>query len=358
MGLAGGGEAARRADFSDQPVDRAIVIWLIVCCAMIFVMVIIGGLTRLTHSGLSMVEWRPLTGFLPPLSTAEWEEAFARYREFPEYRKLNQGMTLEAFKSIFWFEFAHRVWGRLIGVVFLVPFLWFLVRGRIARAMAPRFVIMFILGGLQGVLGWYMVRSGLVDRPDVSQYRLTAHLGAAFLIYGFILWVALDLARPTMAGRERAPPLWWPTLALAALVTATALSGGLVAGLDAGFIHNTFPLMDDRIIPRDIFMLEPWTINFFEHDVTVQFDHRVLAIATGAVAVALWFRARTAGLAAYASAAFHALAAMTLVQVGLGIATLLTVVAVPVAAAHQAGAMVLFTIVLWALHALRAEPAD
>ncbi len=334
---------------------RAIAVWLLVCCAMIFAMVVIGGLTRLTHSGLSMVEWRPLTGLLPPLSAAEWEQAFAGYRQYPEYRALNDGMTLAEFKAIFWLEYVHRLWGRAIGVVFLAPFLYFLVRGRISRALVPRLVAMFVLGGLQGLLGWYMVKSGLVDRPDVSHYRLAAHLGAAFLIYGYVFWVALGLLFRERAaeGEARLRGLRRFALAVAALVVVTVLSGALVAGLDAGFSYNTFPLMDGRLVPDGMLAMQPVAANFLDNVITVQFDHRVLAVTTAIMSVIAWAWARRARLPARAALAFRALLAATWLQMALGIATLLSVVALPLAAAHQAGALVLFTAVLWVLHELR-----
>ena len=334
---------------------RVIALWLLVCCAMIFAMVVIGGLTRLTHSGLSMVEWRPLTGLLPPLSAAEWEQAFAGYRQYPEYRALNDGMTLAEFKTIFWLEYVHRLWGRAIGVVFLAPFLYFLVRGRIERTLAPRLVAMFVLGGLQGLLGWYMVKSGLVDRPDVSHYRLAAHLGAAFLIYGYVFWVALGLLFRERAaeGEARLRGLRRFALAVAALVVVTVLSGALVAGLDAGFSYNTFPLMDGRLVPDGMLAMQPAAANFLDNVITVQFDHRALAVTTAIMSVIAWAWARRAPLPARAALAFRALLAAALLQVALGIATLLSVVALPLAAAHQAGALVLFTAVLWVLHELR-----
>ncbi|MEE2980442.1 MAG: COX15/CtaA family protein, partial [Pseudomonadota bacterium] len=193
-----------------------IAFWLLICCAMVFVMVVLGGVTRLTHSGLSMVEWQPVTGILPPLTDAEWQAAFERYRQYPEYQKLNRHMDVDGFKSIFWLEFIHRLWGRTIGVVFALPFLWFWWRGAIDRRLAPKLVFMFVLGGLQGLMGWYMVKSGLVDRPDVSQYRLTAHLALAFLVYGYMLWVALGLLFAGGAAARRGPH------GLAMVVTAMA----------------------------------------------------------------------------------------------------------------------------------------
>ena len=325
---------------------------------MVFAMVVLGGVTRLSHAGLSMVEWKPLTGWLPPMNESEWDDAFARYRQYPEYRKLNVGMTLSSFKSIFWLEYGHRLWGRLIGVAFIVPLSIFLLRGRLDRPLTTRLVIIFILGGLQGLLGWYMVKSGLVDEPDVSQYRLTAHLAAALVIYGYVLWVALDLWIPrteSFARRLRAPHVL-PAVAVAGLIFFTALSGGLVAGLDAGFIYNTFPLMEGRVVPDHLFAARPWYLNPFENIVTVQFDHRVLALVLLAAVAIFWSRARRGGLETGARFAVDALAAMAAVQVALGISTLLLVVPPALAAAHQAGALVLFGIAVWVVHAL-GQPA-
>jgi cytochrome c oxidase assembly protein subunit 15 len=332
-----------------RPSERAIGVWLLVCCAMIAAMVVIGGVTRLTHSGLSMVEWRPLVGILPPLGETEWQRTFELYQATPEYQKINRGMSLAEFKGIFFWEYVHRVWGRLIGVVFAVPFLWFLVRRRIPRRLAPQLVVMFVLGGLQGLMGWYMVMSGLVDRPDVSQYRLTAHLGFAVAIFGYILWVALDLLRPRPAESEPAAPpgLRHFAAALAGLVLVTLLSGGFVAGLDAGFAYNTFPLMNGRLVPEGLFAFEPLWLNLFDNVATVQFEHRVLAVLTLIAALVFWLVAWRGGLPPGARLPVHGLAAMTVVQMGLGVATLLLFVPVSLAAAHQAGALALFTLALW-----------
>ncbi len=330
---------------------RPVAIWLFVVCAVIFVMVVLGGVTRLTHSGLSMVEWRPLLGWLPPLTDARWEELFAKYREFPEYRKLNPNMVLAGFKSIFWLEYMHRLLGRLIGVVFLVPFVYFLVRRRIAGRLVPRAVIMLVLGGLQGALGWYMVQSGLAERPDVSQYRLAAHLALAFAIYGYIFWVAMGLVDSRPAG-GLAPAGRGAALALVALVALTVLSGAFVAGLDAGLIYNSFPLMGGRLVPEDMFVLEPVLLNFFENRAAVQFDHRVLAIATFVAVVAFWATLHRVALPRRARAASSVLFLATGIQVLLGISTLLLFVPVALAALHQAMALVLFTVALWTLHEL------
>ena len=338
----------------------AVAVWLFCIAAMVFAMVVLGGVTRLSHAGLSMVEWKPLTGWLPPMNESEWDNAFASYRQYPEYRKLNVGMTLSSFKSIFWLEYGHRLWGRLIGVAFIVPLSIFLLKRRLDRPLTARLVIIFIFGGLQGLLGWYMVKSGLADEPDVSQYRLTAHLGAALVIFGYVLWVALDLSIPPKTGPETGSsarrlrrPHVRSAVAVAGLILVTALSGSLVAGLDAGFIYNTFPLMEGRAVPDHLFEARPWYLNPFENIITVQFDHRVLALVLLAAVAIFWLRARRSGLEPDVRYAVNALAAMTAVQVALGISTLLLVVPPALAVTHQAGALVLFGIAVWVVHALR-----
>ena len=332
---------------------KVIAAWLLALCAMVFAMVVLGGVTRLTHAGLSMVEWKPVTAWLPPLAEAEWQEAFGNYRRFPEYKDLNPDMTLSGFKSIFWLEYVHRLWGRLIGVAFLVPFTVFVVRGWVGWRLAAKLIPVFVLGALQGLLGWYMVQSGLVDRPDVSQYRLAAHLGAAFVIYGYMLWVALGLLFPGPAGRR--PPAAFGRFAtlVAGSVLVTVLSGGLVAGLDAGFAYNTFPLMDGELVPAALFAMDPFLVNFFEDIATVQFTHRLFALALLAAVGVFWLRARNAGLAPRGRVALDVLAVTAAGQVVLGISTLLLVVPVPLAAAHQGGALVLFTAALWTAYELR-----
>jgi len=330
---------------------RAIAFWLLAVAAMVFAMVIIGGVTRLTHSGLSMVDWQPVTGWLPPLTEAEWGMVFQQYQQYPEFREVNAGMTVAKFKGIFWLEYIHRLWGRLIGVAFAVPFIVFLLKGWVDRRLAPKLVVMFVLGGLQGVLGWYMVKSGLVDRPDVSQYRLTAHLGAALLIYAYMLWVAFGLLAPEPGSAPRRLSRF--AAVLAALIFVTALSGGFVAGLDAGFAYNTFPLMDGELIPEHLFAVSPLYLNFFEDVTTVQFTHRLLAMATAALVVVFWFAAAKAPLAARPRIAAHVLLVAAATQVTLGISTLVLIVPVPLAAAHQAGAVVLLTSALWAAFEFR-----
>ena len=242
-------------------------------------MVVVGGVTRLTHAGLSITEWQPIVGALPPLDASDWNEAFAKYQATPEFRDVNHAMTLPAFKRIFWWEYAHRLLGRAIGIVFLVPYLWFLARRRIPRGYAWPLAGIFVLGGLQGAVGWVMVQSGLVDDPRVSQFRLTAHLGLAFAIFGAMLWTALSLASPARVDHASASlrSLRRFAYAIAALIFVMVLSGGFVAGIRAGFAYNTFPLMAGRIVPPEIMMLEPWWKNLFWNMATVQFDHRLAA---------------------------------------------------------------------------------
>jgi cytochrome c oxidase assembly protein subunit 15 len=330
--------------------SRPVGLWLVGCAALVFAMIVLGGVTRLTESGLSIVTWRPVAGVVPPLSEAAWEEAFAAYRAYPEYRQVNRGMTLGDFKTIYWFEYAHRLLGRLIGVVFLAGLVGFALRRRIDRRLTGWLSAIFAGGALQGVLGWWMVASGLVDRPDVSHYRLTAHLAAAVVLYGLILWTAFGLLRP--AGKEgpRGGPVAW-IAAVLALVCLTILSGGLVAGLDAGFAYNTFPLMGEGLIPPDALALEPAWLNLVENVATVQFQHRVLALSTAVAVAVLWLFGRRRARDARVVAALHLVLAVAVMQLGLGIATLLLYVPIPVAAMHQAGAILLFTATLWALHA-------
>jgi heme a synthase len=330
--------------------ERAIASWLLICCAMIFFMVVIGGITRLTESGLSITQWHPIEGVLPPLSEAQWENAFVRYKAIPQYEAVHPDMDLAQFKHIYFWEYFHRLWGRLIGAAFLLPFLYFLLRGRIARPLVPKLAGLFVLGGLQGLLGWYMVMSGLETRIEVSQYRLAAHLGMAVVIYLAMLWVALDLlARPEVAPRGLRRGA---SLALA-LVFITMVAGAFVAGTRAGYIDNTFPLMEGHLVPPGYWHLAPWWRNWFENLAAVQFDHRVLAITTWLAIALLWAASLRARLSPLRHGLFHALFFFACLQVALGISTLLLVVALPVAVAHQAGAMLLITAALVARHALR-----
>jgi cytochrome c oxidase assembly protein subunit 15 len=327
---------------------RSVARWLLLCCGMIFAMVVIGGITRLTESGLSIVEWQPFTGALPPMSDAEWQRLFDLYRQTPEYQAINRGMSLAEFREIFWWEWIHRFWGRLIGLVFLLPLLWFLIRRRIPAGLTPYLVVAFVLGAAQGTLGWFMVASGLAERTDVSQYRLVAHLLLAFAIYIYLFWLALlclgpPKGRVAPANRRR---LHW----FAVLLSITVAMGAFTAGLNGGFVYNEFPLMGGALLPEDALASDPVWINPFENPVAAQFVHRWLAVATVIAALALWFGAPHEKGRATRGRPLDLLAAIALVQFALGIATLLTVVWLPVAVLHQAGAVLLLTALTWTLY--------
>jgi len=348
-----------RAGATPAPGNRPVALWLLGCCLMILLMVVIGGITRLTESGLSIMEWAPLVGALPPLSEAEWQRVFALYQQIPQYHAVNAGMTLAEFKDIFWWEWLHRLWGRLIGVVFLLPFLWFLVRRRIPKGLAPHLAALFLLGGLQGFIGWFMVASGFAERVSVSQYRLTLHLCLALVIYGYMLWLALGLLHPAQQPVDPAlgARLRRRLSALLALAAVTILFGGFVAGLDGGFLYNSFPLMNGRLLPEEFLATSPAWLDPFESPATAQFVHRWLAVGLLIAVLAVWGTARRSSLPIRARRAIDLTAAMALLQVALGIATLLLVVPIPLAAAHQAGAVVLLSLIIWARHEVRRPAA-
>ncbi len=329
----------------------AVRIWLLVVAALVFAMIVVGGATRLTGSGLSITEWQPIVGTIPPLNEEQWEEAFAKYREIPQYQIINRGMSLHEFKSIFWWEWGHRFLGRFIGVAFLVPFAWFLWRGAISRPLLPRLLFLFALGGFQGALGWYMVMSGLVDRTEVSQYRLAAHLAVAVAIFGYALWLALDRGYGAPATRTRGTGLSASAAALVGLVFVQIVAGALVAGLNAGQGYNTWPLMMGHLVPPGLLAMEPAWVNVFENALAVQFTHRMIAYLVVAFAL---------GHAAFALVRDHAaqvrttavvVATASLAQAGLGIWTLLVQVPIDLALFHQAGAVILIGLALVHLHA-------
>ncbi len=338
---------------------RAVGYWLLAVSALLFCMVVLGGVTRLTDSGLSITEWRPVTGVIPPLSDADWQVELEKYRQIPEYRLINEGMGMPAFQRIYLYEWSHRLLGRLIGLAFLIPFLVFLWRRWIDRPLALRLAGIFLLGGLQGALGWYMVKSGLTVRTDVSQYRLTAHLGMAFAIQAAVIWTALGQLRaggfapPSSGSPARRLGVW--AVGLAGLVYCQVLLGGFVAGLDAGMIYNTWPLMGNSLIPGDLVVDGTWGHNLFENRTLVQFNHRLGAYGVTAAVIVLWLAVRRAPAGVAARRAANWLLAALAVQMGLGIATLLLVVPVPLAAAHQAGAFILFTVALRTAHVLLTD---
>jgi len=288
------------------------------------------------------------------MNQMEWNAVFELYQHSPEYKKINSHFNLEEFKSIFWFEYSHRILGRLIGLLFLIPMLFFIVTRRVSRKLTPKLAMMFILGGLQGLLGWYMVKSGLISNPHVSQYRLTAHFGLAVLVYGYIFWVALGLffkSEPSASSDDAGRALGYSRI-ITVLIFITLLSGGFVAGLKAGFAYNTFPLMNGQIIPDGVFRLEPLWANFFENITTVQFDHRVFATLLFLLIPIFWWRSKQFELSSRVRLGVHLLLGALLLQVTLGISTLLLHVPVPLASAHQGGALLLFTASLFVLQQL------
>lgn len=342
-----------------QIYDRQIANWLILCAVVILGMILLGGVTRLTNSGLSMVEWKPLVGVIPPLSEQAWLDTFAKYQQFPEYQKINLGMTLDSFKSIFMFEYLHRVLGRLIGVLFFFPFLFFALKKRIRPGLMPKLIVMFFLGGCQGLLGWYMVKSGLVSDPYVSQYRLTAHLGVAVLIYIYMLWVVFDLLLSREGSAvDTSQPFARYSLVLLGLIFLMILSGGLVAGTDAGFAYNTWPLMGNSFIPAALYTGTPAWLDAFEDITTIQFNHRMFAYLLFVLITSFAFLVYRSSQTKKVRVGAVLLVLALLAQIILGISTLLLHVAVPVAAAHQSGAMVLITAMLFVSHALQRAGAD
>ncbi|NCO04007.1 MAG: heme A synthase [Alphaproteobacteria bacterium] len=319
-----------------QKTNKAIANWLYFTAFMVFAMAIIGAITRLTESGLSMVEWQPITGTIPPLNEAQWQEEFNLYRASPEYQKKNFGMSLDEFKNIFFWEWFHRVWGRLIGLVYAVPFSYFLLTKKIPKGFKIKLFIGLLLGGCQGLMGWYMVQSGLIDRPSVSHFRLAAHLSLAALIFCYLLWLAFDLNGNKSDNLSFCIKRHgWIAFGF---TFVTVVWGAFVAGLDAGLVYNTWPLMGDKLIPHELNSIS----SILFEPVSVQFTHRWIAIVTAVIVLSFAWRIKS-----------KALAGMMALQVILGITTLLSMVAIPLAAAHQAGAFILLGLLVYWLHRLR-----
>ena len=334
---------------------RLLALWLFSLCAMILLMIGLGGATRLTGSGLSIMEWAPVTGVLPPLSEAEWRRLYHLYEQIPQYHLVNQGFGLAGFKQIFWLEWVHRLWGRLIGFAFIIPLAWLWMRGAVPRRLVPRLVLLFVLGGLQGAVGWFMVASGfLPDSTAVSPFRLEVHLALALVLYAALLWTGLGALHPLP--RTDAPKqLRRLAAAVVALVSVTILAGGIVAGLHAGLDYNTFPLMDGRLVPQGYAALTPFPRNLVENVAAVQFDHRLLATATALLVAALVVTGLRLAPPGLARAAVVALGAAVAAQYLLGVMTLLWVVPVGLAVAHQMTAVLVLTAALVLLHALRRQ---
>jgi heme a synthase len=345
---------ASRRDRAGTPQSRRLVaVWLFAVAAMIAVMIVLGGATRLTGSGLSIMEWAPLMGVLPPMTDAEWRRLFSLYQQIPQYSLVNQDFGLAGFKQIFWLEWTHRLWGRLVGCAFLLPLLWLWGTARIERRLLPRLALLFVLGGLQGAVGWFMVASGfLPDSTAVSPYRLVIHLALALVLYAAIVWTGLSVLQ--QSGVARAPSAVIRGLAITStiMLSLTILAGGFVAGLHAGLTYNSFPLMDGRLLPDDYALLHPFLRNLTENVAAVQFDHRLLATVTLGIVSVLAAVSPIAGLPRGLAVA---LAAAVIGQYSLGVATLLLTVPLFLATAHQFGAIVLLTLMLMVLYHLTSR---
>lgn len=327
-----------------NPQERAVALWLLAICALLALMIVVGGATRLTDSGLSIVEWRPVTGAIPPLSEADWLAEFEKYKTIPEYHQVNRGMSLAAFKSIYWWEWGHRFLGRVIGLAFLVPLIVFAVQRRIDRKLGVKLFALFLLGGLQGALGWWMVSSGLSERIDVSQYRLAAHLGLALVLFAAMTWLALDLLAPRRCGaRHRLAPF---AIALLVGVYAQMMLGAFVAGLRAGRVYNTWPLMEGRFVPEAYFTNGPRFQDLFESMAAAQFNHRIGAYVLFAAAAAMVIAAWKTPLAPRARMVF----ATVLAQAGLGVWTLVAGTPLALGLAHQAMAILVLVAALYLVH--------
>jgi cytochrome c oxidase assembly protein subunit 15 len=328
-----------------EPRRRHLRAWLWSVAALTLGVLIVGGITRLTESGLSIVDWQPLLGVIPPLDDAQWQATFDRYRQFPQYQQLRPDMTLAEFRFIFFWEWFHRLLARTIGIVFLVPFAFFAVRGYFNRPLALRALALFALGGLQGLMGWLMVASGLVDRPSVSHFRLAAHLSLAFIIFGYAVWLIRDLsagaARATVGAATRRT-LGRGVALVGALLGAQIVWGAFVAGLDAGFIFNSFPLMGGRWIPATLLQLEPAVGNFVQNPAAVQWVHRVLGTVLVLAALSVFLHVGRAGADAASRRMAGAILVLLALQYLLGVLTLLWHVPVPIAVTHQAAAMIIF----------------
>lgn len=354
--------AAKSFEISDDTGNAWVSRWLFFVAFLVIVMVAVGGATRLTDSGLSITEWKPILGAIPPLSAADWQEAFAKYKHIPEYRLVNKGMSLDEFKVIFWWEWGHRFLGRFIGLAYAVPLALFWLSGAIPAGYKRSLLAVLALGGLQGFVGWYMVQSGLTERVDVSQYRLAMHLGLAFVILGCLVWLALALrgADPLARFQSVRAPAGSLALLLAGLVLLQVVLGAFVAGTKAGLTYNTWPLMDGEWVPSTLWPLQPWYLNIAEDITTIQFNHRILAyvLIVAAVVQALTIAGRTERWAAVASAWLLALGIV--MQAGLGIWTLLAAdgaIPIHLGVAHQTAAALVFAIAVWHLFETRNRMA-
>ena len=335
--------------------QKPVIIWLLTGCLLVYVMLLVGGITRLTHSGLSITEWKVIMGTLPPLNEEQWQLTFEKYQQSPEFKIVNNHYSLSEFKSIFWWEYLHRLLGRIIGLVFLIPFIYFLIKKKLDKKVTKDMVLIFILGGLQGFLGWFMVKSGLVKNPDVSHYRLAAHLITAFAVFGYIFWVVLNLIYAkeqnivSKTGNSLSKISKW----LFAAVVLQIIYGAFVAGLNAGLVYNTFPKMGTEWIPESVTALNPFWGNFVEGLAGVQFIHRYLAYAIVVLVFIVWYKGKKIALTERQQQAIAFLPIIVLFQFLLGLFTLLYSVPVVLGILHQTGAFLLFSSVIYLLHSIR-----
>lgn len=334
----------------DTSAKKLISLWLISACLLVLAMVVVGGVTRLTNSGLSMVDWKPLLGIIPPLNQEQWLEVYGRYKLFPEYKLLNTQMTLDEFKFIFYWEYAHRLLGRAIGVVFAVPFLFFLSRRILSRRFILLFLGAFILGGLQGLMGWYMVKSGLIDVPHVSHYRLAAHLLLAFIIFAYLVWLLLLLHPKALFTRPHSPTTvaptgWIPPLLI--LFVVQIIIGAFTAGKKAGYGFNTFPLMNNMLVPDGLLHLTPVWLNVLENNITIQFAHRWLGVFTCLYVIIAWLLVRKRTTQHSQNVGLNLLLVTTSIQFVLGIATLVLVIPITLAVLHQLVAALLVGVLVF-----------
>lgn len=330
--------------------NKAVIYWLLTGCGLIFIMVVVGGITRLTHSGLSISNYKLISGTIPPMNAMEWNEAFELYKQYPEYQKLNNHFSLEEFKDIYYWEWIHRVIGRFIGLVFVIPFVYFLIKKRLSKSTIKKSIILLCMGGFQGFLGWYMVKSGLVERPDVSHYRLAAHLTTAFLTFAYTFWVALDLMFP---GKKSIDKKLRNFIRIGLVVLIIQIIyGAFVAGLDAGWIHNHWPFMNEgKLIHETVYIEQsPTYLNFIEGKSGVQFIHRTLAYVVVILILTIWYNAKRLNLSSWQTKGINSLLIMVGIQFLLGVFTLLFAVPVWLGVFHQVGAFILLSAMTFTLH--------
>ncbi|MEO2067724.1 MAG: COX15/CtaA family protein [Flavobacteriaceae bacterium] len=330
--------------------NKKVIYWLFTGCALIFIMVVVGGITRLTHSGLSIPDYKLISGTIPPINNQQWQEAFELYKQYPEYQKLNSNISLKEFKGIFFWEWLHRAIGRAIGLVFIIPFLYFLITRQLDKSTIKKTIILLILGGFQGLLGWYMVKSGLVDRPDVSHYRLAAHLTTAFATFAFTLWVALDLIFPIKQTINKA----YRNLIRISLIILfiQIIYGAFVAGLDAGFIHNHWPMMSEGKFMHETVLIEKTPVykNFIEGRSGVQFVHRILAFIVVLSVVMIYLKGKKIAVSNHQLNGLNSILILVGLQLLLGVLTILLQVPLWLGIAHQIGAFLLLSSMTFTLH--------